>query len=770
MGDFIPEIDEKKADAERILAIVEAVEKHWLSLPISAHLTTIPPAAPIYGREREIRQLQEWLANPQVKTLGIVGVSGIGKSTLAAYVYRHSPPSGLCLEQRPYNGKEKEFEAKFWADVSKKPDFTVFAKRALANLSGKSLQDLAFLRQKSQLIEELLKCLKQRCCLLVIDNLETWLDDSQPCAQDYQDFFQQWNERGATSTLLLTATIQPKILCSQCQWLTLKGLEPTESIVFLKNFGIQGSDVELQELASRLNNHPQLLGSVACWLKKTGTPQARHAETLIFNSQINLANFQSEKVQLVWLLEKHWQELTPELQGFLCNFSIFRRALDRSLAALFLDYSETDKVLHELASRSLLEILSESETFEFHPFVRHWLEIKALASPLLRKKASAVFQSLATNVSKCKTLEEIAIYIEIFYHLCHEKQYIKALQILKDCEEFLTEQGCQQLLSKLYEYLLVNLCEKNKEKKGFYAEILSSLARLSIELGEAPQAIEYCQQALKVAKAVGDAKAEANANYWMGKAHYQQRQYQKALECFSIAMQIFRETGERAREAATLVSLGDACSSMRKYEQAIKFYEQGREVAIATDLAYLEASARNGLGKVYQALGQYELAVEYYQQALVVEREKGDRICESLSLSRLGEVYYSLGQYQQAITRIKQALEIKQTIGDRIGEAICLKNLAKVYHAQGEGERSVECYQRLLEIKQEIGDLPGIAQALEQLWLVYLSQQQHERALDYYLQLLEIKQKIRNAQGGADAIEQLGEALDALEHWGHLGQ
>lgn len=766
MGDFIPEIDEKKADAERILAIVEAVERHCLSLPISAHLTTIPPAAPIYGREREIRQLQEWLANPQVKTLGIVGASGIGKSTLAAYVYRHLPLSGLCLEQRPY--QEQEFEAKFWADVSKKPDFTVFAKLTLANLSGKSLPDLAFLRQKSQLIEELLKCLKQRRCLLVIDNLEIWLNDSQPCAKDYQDFFIQWNERGATSLLLLTATIQPEILSSQCQWLTLKGLEPTESIVFLKNFGIQGADAELQELASSLNHHPQLLGSVACWLKKAGIPQARQAETLIFNSQINLPNCQKEKVQLIWLLEKQWQELTPELQGFLCNLSLLRCSLARSLATLFLDNSETDKVLPELASRSLLETLAESETFEFHPFVRHWLEIKALSNPRLLKKASAAFQSLATNASTCKTLEEIAIYIEIFYHFCHEKQYIKALQIIKKCEEYLTAQGYQQLLAKLYEYL-VNLC-KNQEKKGFYAEILSSQARISIELGEYPQALEYCQQALKVAKAVGDAKVEATANYWMGKAHYQQRHYQKALECFSIALQIFREMGERAREAATLVSLGDACSSMRKYEQAIKFYEQGREVAIAADLASLEASARNGLGKVYHALGQYELAVEYYQQALVVEREKGERWSESLSLSRLGEVYYSLGQYQQAIARIKQALEIKRTIGDRIGEAICLRNLAKAYHAQGEGARSVECYQQLLEIKQEIGDLPGIAQALEQLWLVYLSLQQHERALDYYLQLLEIKQKISNAQGGADGIEQLGEALDALEHWRHLGQ
>ncbi len=768
MGDVIAEIDQKKADAERILAIVEAVEQRGRSLPISAHLTAIPPAAPIHGRSREIRQLQEALANPEVKTLGISGASGIGKSALAAYVYRHSAQPGRD-GTRPYTSGEKEFEAKFWADVSKKPDFAVFAKRAIAHLSGKSLQDLAFLRQKSQLIEELLKCLKQRRCLLVVDNLETWLGDRQQAASDYQDFFQQWNERGATSTLLLTATIQPEILHNQCQWLTLKGLEPAESLNLLKSSGIEGSDAELQEVASRLNGHPKLLCLVASWLKKAGTPHVRNAETLLFNSQISLPDSQGDRVQFVWLLQQHWQQLTPELQGFLVNLSLCGRSLDRSFAALCLDHSEIDIALQELASRSLLEPLSDSEAFDFHPFVRHWLGLRASSAPPQRERAIAACQSLAANFPERQTLENIAISLELFYLFCQEKQSIKAWEILEECENFLTVQGYHNLQAHLYEYL-VNWWKTNQEKKGLLAEAIARLARVRIELGDYQQALECCQQALKAAQAAGDAGAEAIARYWMGKAHYQQRHYQQALECDRLALKIFREMGERAWEAATLVSLGDDCNSMRKYEQAIEYYQQGREVAISADFANVESHARNGLGKVYHALGQYELAVEYYQQALVLERERGDRWSESLSLSRLGDVYYSSGQYQQAIGRVKQSLEIKRAIGDRIGEGICLKNLGKAYHAQGEGDREIECYEQLLEIKREMGDLPGEAQALEQLWLVYLSLQQHERALDYYLQLLEIKKKISDAQGEADALEQLGEALDALEQWGQAEQ
>ena len=80
----------------------------------------------------------------QANTLGIQGLGGVGKSTLAAYFY-HS----------------LDFEAKFWADVSLKPDFTVFAEKIIIALGGK----VTFPIDITEITNNLIQLLSQRRCL-----------------------------------------------------------------------------------------------------------------------------------------------------------------------------------------------------------------------------------------------------------------------------------------------------------------------------------------------------------------------------------------------------------------------------------------------------------------------------------------------------------------------------------------------------------------------------------------------------------------------------
>ena len=102
-----------------------------------------------------MKTLQSWLEDPQIRTIGIQGLGGAGKSTIASYLY-----------------KQIDFDVKFWADVSKNPDFTVFAEQLILALGGK----VSASKDVTELINKLLTLLSQRSCLLVVDNLETLLD------------------------------------------------------------------------------------------------------------------------------------------------------------------------------------------------------------------------------------------------------------------------------------------------------------------------------------------------------------------------------------------------------------------------------------------------------------------------------------------------------------------------------------------------------------------------------------------------------------------
>ncbi|MEC4982659.1 MAG: NB-ARC domain-containing protein, partial [Oscillatoria sp. PMC 1068.18] len=147
------------------------------------------------GRKKEISQLQEWLADSENIVIGVDGLGGYGKSTLAAKIYKDI----------------KTFQDKFWADVRRKPSFELLVERILQQLGGKSQQELANL-DKKLFVDILVNFLCQGRYLLVVDNLETLLQpDGKWRDESFGEFFQLWLERGSNSKLLITTQIRPAI-------------------------------------------------------------------------------------------------------------------------------------------------------------------------------------------------------------------------------------------------------------------------------------------------------------------------------------------------------------------------------------------------------------------------------------------------------------------------------------------------------------------------------------------------------------------------------
>ncbi len=293
----------------------------------STNLITLPPNLDNWvERKEEIEKIEAWLNNRQVttvgiteaKTLGIQGLGGVGKSTLAAYFY-----------------DSLDFEAKFWADVSGKPDFKVFAEKIILALGGKVTPT----NKNTELINNLLQLLNQRRCLLVVDNLETLLDEERNWQdKDYQQFFSLWLNNGTNSTLFITTQDKPTLFQGLQHWHTLGGMKIEEGIALLNKLAIQGTKAEFETFVKYVDGHPLTIKLVAGFLKEYCDSQLSRVEELELE-QFDLAYQEAEGLhrskqdaRLSWVIQQHLARLNPEQAQFIKNLSVYRLPFNREAA------------------------------------------------------------------------------------------------------------------------------------------------------------------------------------------------------------------------------------------------------------------------------------------------------------------------------------------------------------------------------------------------------------------------------------------------------
>ena len=220
-------------------------------------------------RRTEMAQLTGWLAPTAVggasaRLVSILGMGGMGKTTLAAAVTKAVAPS---------------FAVVIWRSLLNAPPLNELVRNWLQILSRQTLTALP--ESLDEQLRLLLSYLQQERCLLILDNVESIFaaDESQsragvtrPGYEGYDQLFQRLASSDHQSCLLLTSREQPYALlrsgrqaqtAGRVQVLPLAGLDQTAGQVLLASNGLNASATEAAQLVENYSGNPLALQIVA---------------------------------------------------------------------------------------------------------------------------------------------------------------------------------------------------------------------------------------------------------------------------------------------------------------------------------------------------------------------------------------------------------------------------------------------------------------------------------------------------------------------------
>lgn len=745
-----------------------------------------PPTDPrtIQQRETVVKDIFARLIRHDTTAVVLTGIGGVGKSTLAALIYRYAE------EQRRAGNGPFAAEA-VWLNIDPAVTLADLAGN-LFEVLGKPLPDftnLSLQHQAMALLNVLSTTDEPR--LIVLDQFENLLDLQTGHALTNRPGVAEWldaiNSQQCICRILLTSRLWPQgtheYPSTYMQEYFVKGLDVAEGIELLRKLNIDAADADLRTVVEHCQGHTFALTLLASFLRTRNLSLASFFQDSIY-PQIWSGNVARNLLDCIYI-----RQLNVEQRKLLLAFSVYRKPVSVNAAQALLDVDgeelkmQAHSALDALLNQHLLQTGGEGR-YQLHTIVvnyarSHFVEGNEQANrQALRAahaKASQYLMQYASIVcpppEKRRRASDVEPLVEVVWQLCQAEQWQEAFTLMEREVIFATlkRSGGNAILLELYLQLLP--LDKWRPERAQEARIYNCLGVVYRMLGRMEQARVFLDKALRIYTEDGDHLGQGRVLNDLGRVFADLGSEKQAQSNYEQALRLYQQQGHLSGEGSALNNLGWVCITLGQSKQAQQYYEQALSIFKEIGDRIGEGATLNNLGRVYEDLGQGEQAQAYYEQALSIFREERDRKGEAWSLNNLGKVYRKLKQYEQSLQYLEQALQIRREI-DRRGEGRTLKNLGTVHEKLGNKNQAMQYYQEALNIAQEIEDHEGQGKTLRNLGKLYLDQQRYDVALASLLLARDILKEAQSSycDESQRGIDTLREAVGDEEYTTLLAQ
>lgn len=727
---------------------------------------------PIVGRVEELAQLNNLLANSEIRLITILGSGGMGKTRLAletaAVQVRHFTHGVYFVSLAPLES----------------PDSIV---PTIAEALNFSFYESGTPRQ------QLLDYLRQKFMLLVLDNFEHLLDGVELIVELLK--IAPNLKVLVTSRVKLNVQGEQLFQLSGIDTLEEKSVSPEEMVesdavkLFLQsarraqpNFDPTKDALEsVNQICHLVQGMPLGIILAAAWVEIL-TPDEIVAEIrqgLDF-LETDMHDVPERQRSLRAVFDYSWNLLTEREQQVLQGLSIFRGGFTRQAAQVVTEASLRELMV--LVNKSLL-LRAPTGRYEIHEILRqyaaeHLDQTSTVSNEVKNRHSSYYAEAMQHWITDLKgpryrqakaEIEMSRENIRIAWDWAVSQGQVKHIEQLVDGLPHLyegelkhdqkREAACQLATERL------TVTDAGEAQRAL-VKVWTWQSIFNRQLGEKDRASQLLQDGWEVLKNLEIAGQDTR----LEKAHILRQKGFLASEAgnlddartlYSQSLAYYEAVDERWWQADMLLRLSRIETRLRDFSRAKQLAEDGLALfqVLADQIGI--ANSLMELGHIVREQNQLGESEDFYQEAVTIYRETGNMDGVAYALGNLGGIFFLRGK-KDTISLCKESLMISNDLGNRRRIAFWTLLLASADLGLGRYEEARAHCKINLSLAKEIGYQDAIGGSLLALGSVSVAEEKYAEAQLFLSESIESFRVIKRLGQLSAALANMGRAARSL--------
>ena len=275
------------------------------------------------------------------------------------------------------------------------------------------------------------------------------------------------------------------------------------------------------------------------------------------------------------------------------------------------------------------------------------------------------------------------------------------------------------------------------------------------------RALEFAEQARKLAYEHLEEDEQAQSNYYFGAAYKNMGTHQKALEYFEEYKSYYEANMDTQKVCFVYYQTGIVKSMMGDYAEAIE--DLYVNIRLAQQLGYkdTEANTLNAIATIYKKMKDYSNSIRLNKEAYAIFEKNGDRMGMAQCLLNNGNTYAEQDKSQESMVSMEQALKLALEENHRHMILYCYLNLGNLLTNMEEWGRAKKYFDQALELSIELNNGKAEEGCYLGLGTLFLRTEKPKEAIVQFEKAFNITKKNNSLENQVKAVKGLAKSYEA---------